>query len=113
MKAVQKKVFWRFVKLRNQLLDVAWVGETALPFLLDRSKNAIWIVELATLELEHHPGVLSDQEPDHIPQRTVMSPVQVPFRLRELVVARSVVLESFKVQSSDRLAQIPVHFGIR
>ena len=41
-----------------------------------------------------------------------MSPVKVPFSLGQLVVARPEVLQSFKVQCSDRLTQVSVDFRI-
>ena len=41
-----------------------------------------------------------------------MSPVKVPFCLGQLVEARPEVLQSFKVQCSDRLTQVSVDFRI-
>ena len=56
---VGKETLVSLVKLRNQFLDIAWVCEATFPFLFNRSENAIWVVELSTLELEHHPGAFS------------------------------------------------------
>jgi hypothetical protein len=59
----------------NKLFDIALVGQTRIPFLIDALEKSVRIVELAALELDHPLGILTDQEANHIAWAAVMRPV--------------------------------------
>ena len=87
-------------ELGDELLDVAWVVQAAVPLLLDALEKPIWIVVFAALELDHPLWVLADEEADDIARATVVGPIEVPLFLGQLVVPTHEVGETFFVKSS-------------
>ena len=64
------------VKLGNKLLDVAGVGEDALPGVGHVGEEAVGGVVAPVLEAEHQVRVLADKVEEHVCRRRVVRPVQ-------------------------------------
>lgn len=64
-------------KLRNKLLQVAWIVVTVNPFFVDALKKSVGIVEPSSLKLDHPLGLVPDHEPNHVTWTTIVSAVHV------------------------------------
>ena len=49
-------------ELGDELLDVAWVVQAAVPLLLDALEQTVWVVIFAALELDHPLRMLAHEE---------------------------------------------------
>lgn len=105
--------FWIVLeKFWYELLDVARVRLATVPLFIDAFEQSVWVVELASLELDHPLRVLSHQEADHIPWAAVVRPVQVSVLLGQLKVARFKLFQALQIHRSDRQRQISVDLRI-
>ena len=57
------------------------VGKTALPLFFYTFEESVWVVILASLELDHPLRMLSDKETYDVARTTVVGAVEIPILL--------------------------------
>ena len=65
----------RHEELWDELLHVGRCGEAAYPLLLDSFEQAVWVVELPRLELNHPMRMTSDMKADDITRAAIVCAV--------------------------------------
>jgi hypothetical protein len=98
----QERCICRLIELWDQLRKIILIRLTTLPLSLNTRKDAVGIVKLSALKLDHPLWIRSRMEANYVAQAAIMRLIQALLPFRHLLVHLFKMLQSFIVHSTYR-----------
>lgn len=98
----QERCICRLVELWYQLRKIILIRLTTLPLSLNTCEDAVGIVKLSTLKLDHPLWIRSRMEANYVAQAAIMRLIQALLPFRHFLVHFFKMFQSFLVHSTYR-----------